>query len=242
MRTDKYRTNKQLILHFKYYLFVKRILNNLLPTFYTNDFFLYVICLQNTFYRQPVKILSTSLHWVNQKYLQPIQMSRYLLLEPKSSLASNHSTRLQTLKPKSLEHHRKIASLSVFYQIHFGESTSELPNPNNLPLSHQQGHGIMPSWQIFHSRARSLVVIVRTAKVWDSLPALFPEFPDRYNLSVFKSRMNLSLTGKRVCLLDASSLNIRKAVANSRFSFTLFLDSPCNCLSERLQTSNRTYP
>ncbi|CAH2094022.1 unnamed protein product [Euphydryas editha] len=90
---------------------------------------------------------------------------------------------------QSLEHRRLVASLCVFYRLHFGECAQELHKLiPPAPFYHQTTrHG-----QGFHPYVVDIpptsFLIIRTAKEWNSLPASL--FPDTYNLGIFKARVN----------------------------------------------------
>ena len=96
-----------------------------------------------------------------------------------------------------LAHHQNVASLSLFYRYYFGRCSSELAQL--VPLPYSQGRS-----SCYSDRQHDFSVIIprcyedfyvntffpHTARFWNSLPVGC--FPLTYDLSSFKSRINIS--------------------------------------------------
>ncbi|XP_046976458.1 uncharacterized protein LOC124542564 [Vanessa cardui] len=104
----------------------------------------------------------------------------------------------QTLvtKLQTLAHRRKVACLSVFYKIYFGEWAQELfdlvpPSPfyQRTARHRKDLHPVVVDVDVFKTRTK------RFAKVWNTLPTSV--FPTTYNMGTFKFRVNRHLLGKR---------------------------------------------
>ncbi|XP_046976467.1 uncharacterized protein LOC124542575 [Vanessa cardui] len=112
----------------------------------------------------------------------------------------------QTLvtKLQTLEHRRKVACLSVFYKIYFGECAQELfdlvpPSPfyKRTARHRKDLHPNLVDVDVFKTCTKRFAssFLIRTAKVWNTLPTSV--FPTTYNMGTFKSRVNRHLLGKR---------------------------------------------
>ena len=106
------------------------------------------------------------------------------------------STLYDTLQP--LSQRRDVASLSLFYRYFFGRCSDSLHSsmfPNFVASRSTRRVNSLHSLcvQVPRSRtvSRSSDFFVRTANQWNSLPSLC--FPDRYDLSAFKRRVNAHL-------------------------------------------------
>ena len=111
--------------------------------------------------------------------------------------------KLVETKLQSLAHRRKVACLSVFYRLHFGECAQELhelipPAPFFLRESRRTAgyHPYLVDIPHIRTKRFETSFIMRTAKEWNSLPASL--FPRLYNPDLFKSRVNRHLLGKLV--------------------------------------------
>ena len=101
-----------------------------------------------------------------------------------------------TLEP--LSHRRDVASLSLFYRYYFGRCSDGLHTsmfPTFVASRPTRRVNFLHSFcvQVPQSRtvSRSSGFFVRTANQWNSLSANC--FPDRYDLSAFKRRVNAHL-------------------------------------------------
>lgn len=111
--------------------------------------------------------------------------------------------KLVTTKLHSLAHRRNVACLSVFYRLYFGEcarALHELIPPS--PFYHRESrrtaeyHPHLVDIPSQRTKRFSASFLMRTAKVWNSLPASV--FPSSYNPNLFKARVNRLLLGKLV--------------------------------------------
>ncbi|CAH2226749.1 jg805, partial [Pararge aegeria aegeria] len=109
---------------------------------------------------------------------------------------------LANKKLKSLEHRRKVACLSVFYRIYFGECAQELfdlvpPSPFYHRTARHRKDLHLYVVDIPRTRTKRFAssFLIRTDRIWNALPASI--FPSSYNISTFKSRVNRHLLGKR---------------------------------------------
>ena len=96
---------------------------------------------------------------------------------------------------QSLEHRRRVASLSVFYRLHFGECARELhdlipPSPFYHRTSRRTAsiHPYVVETSTVRTKRFASSFIPRTSKDWNNLPAAV--FPSNYNIGVFKARVN----------------------------------------------------
>ena len=113
-----------------------------------------------------------------------------------------------------LQHRREVASLSVFYRIHFGECSKALfeliePSPfhHRTTRRRQNFHPYVVGTPKSRTKRFDKSFLVRTAKVWNELPASI--FPDKYSPEIFKRRVNRYLMDRRGTPSSSSSLTIR---------------------------------
>ena len=111
--------------------------------------------------------------------------------------------KLVDAKLHSLAHRRKVACLSVFYRLYFGECAQELhylipPAPFYHRTSRRTAsyHPYLVAIPPIRTKRFQTSFIMRTAKEWNSLPASV--FPKAYNPNLFKVRVNRLLLGKLV--------------------------------------------
>ena len=104
-------------------------------------------------------------------------------------------------KLQSLEHRQKVACLSVFYRIHFKECNSDAW-PTCTLFSFLLFSGISPICHDIQHFASTL--LMRTTKEWNSLSSEL--FPAKYNIDLFKARVNRLYLGKHAPPSFASSL------------------------------------
>ena len=96
-----------------------------------------------------------------------------------------------------LAHRRNVASLSLFYRYYFGRFSSELAQLNPLPFSPGRSTRYsdrLHDFSVTIPRCYKVYVndfFPRTAGVWNYLPSEC--FPLSYDLSAFKSRINIHL-------------------------------------------------
>ena len=111
----------------------------------------------------------------------------------------------ETLASKlhTLAHRRNVACLSVFYRLYFGECAHELhdlipSSPFHYRTTRRTAgyHPHLVDIPSCRTKRFSSTFIVRTAKVWNSLPASV--FPTTYDPSAFKARVNRHLLGSLV--------------------------------------------
>lgn len=110
---------------------------------------------------------------------------------------------LTTQRLQSLEHRRLVASLCVFYRLHFGECAQELhdlippaPFHHRTTRRGQRFHPYVVDIPAHRTSRFASSFIMRTSKEWNSLPASL--FPDTYDLGIFKARVNRHYLSLRV--------------------------------------------
>lgn len=109
--------------------------------------------------------------------------------------------RLLDAKLHSLAHRRKVACLSVFYRLYFGECAQELHDLiPSAPFYHRTSrrtagyHPYLVDIPLIRTKRFASSFIMRTAKEWNSLPASV--FPIAYNPQAFKVRVNRHFLGE----------------------------------------------
>ena len=109
--------------------------------------------------------------------------------------------KLVDAKLHSLAHRRKIACLSFFYRLYFGECAQVLhdlipPAPFYYRTSRRTAsyHPYLVAVPPIRTKRFQASFIMRTAKEWNSLPASV--FPNAFNPNLFKVRVNRLLLGK----------------------------------------------